>query len=235
MKLFSQFTEVMLISVLVFGCGDSDAPKPAQSSQPLSEQPTASSKPSVASRRTKSDVLPGIQMFLAKHQEYGLPIRKQSVPAWAQGERQRIQFSNGRNLLFYLKNGKVVTVYEDTKTEGRKKIWGSYSASAEYAKDVSRPSEGVIPKYTVISAINLIAGGKHADVLIPSLSRNTPHETRSKVAFAILKKEGLKSLSMYATRDAYKADYSFLFAKQHPDASNGRLGSISMYTGKFND
>ena len=155
---------------------------------------------------------------------------------WEQGQRQRVQFTSGRNLLFYLKSGEVVTVYEDTRTEGRKKIWGSYSSeTAEYLKEVLRPTDGATPEYTVISAINLLAGGKHADVLIPSLSRNTPLETRSKIAFAILKREELCSLSMYSTREAYKADYSSSFAEQHPEAHQGRLGFISMQTGEFTD
>lgn len=211
MKVSSGFIAVIVVCTLVSSCGDSNPPQ------------------------TKSDVLPGIQEFLAKHKEFGSPIRTQSVPDWAKGKRQRIQFTSGRNLLFYLQNGQVVTVYEDTRTDGRKKIWDSYSSgTAEYAKNVSKSGKGVIPDYTVISAINLLAGGKHADVLVPSLSRNTPHSTRKEVAFAILKKEGLKSLSMYSTREAYKADYSSSFAQQHPHASNGRLGSISM-DGIFSD
>ena len=199
----------VIICVLIIGCGNS--------------------------HKNKSNVLSGIQTFLADHQEFGSPRSTQSVPDWEKGKRQRIQFTSGRNLLFYLQNGKVITVYEDTETEGRKKIWGIYSSGdAEYAKDVSRQAEGVIPDYTVISAINLLAGGRHADIMITSLSRSTPLKKRSKVAFAILKKEGLKSLAVYSTQEAYKADYSYSFAEQHPEASKGYLGSIST-EGNFND
>ncbi|MBL7066434.1 MAG: hypothetical protein ISS29_01055 [Candidatus Marinimicrobia bacterium] len=233
MKLSSEFAVVIVVSALVSGCGDSPAPQPTRLGRPKAPS-TAEAQSDTVSLQTKSDVLPGIQAFLAKHKEFGLPSRTQSVPNWAQGKRQRVQFKTGRNLLFYLKNGKVVTVYEDTKTGSRKKVWGSQGGSAEYAKDISRPATGAIPNYTIISAINLLAGGKHADVLIPSLSSTTPREMRSKVAFAILKKEGLKSLGMYSTQEAYKADYSSSYAKQHPSASKGRLGSISM-EGQFND
>ena len=122
MRLLSQFALVVLINVLVAGCGDSHAPKQAQSS-PSPEKPIETSEPSAVSNQTQSDVLPGIQEFLRQHKEFGSPSRTQSMPDWWQGKRQRIQSTNGRNLLFYLKDGRVVSVYEDTKTESRKRIW----------------------------------------------------------------------------------------------------------------
>ncbi len=208
MKLVS-ISSFLIICALIIGCGNS--------------------------QQSKSNVLPGIETYLVEHREFGSPSSTQSLSDWEKGKRQRIQFTSGRNLLFYLQNGKVITVYEDTETEGRKKIWGIYSSGdAEYAKDVSRQAEGEIPDYTMISAINLLAGGRHADILIPSLSRSTPLETRSNVAFAILEKEGLKSLAIYSTQDAYNADYSFSFAEQHPEAHNGYLGSITT-EGNFDD
>ena len=179
-------------------------------------------------------ILPGINTFLAEHSHFGTPQYTENFPNWAQGQRQIVQFKNGRSLLFYLSAGEVVSVYENTGKEGRKKIWGSYSAkSAEYATNLSKPQDGAIPQYKVISAINLISGGRHADILIPSLSRNTAHKTLSNVAFQILEKEKLISLNMYSTQAAYKADYSSSFAEQNPTASQGRLGSISAQTGKF--
>jgi len=196
---------------------------------------TAKPQPRTIARQIKPDILSGIQAFLTKHKEYGSPTGTQSVPDWAKGKRQRVQFTTGRNLLFYLKDGVVVTVYEDDSRGDRKKIWNSYSGTAEYMKDVSRKPAGSIPEYTVISAISLLAGGKQADVLIPSLTRQTPRDTRSRIAFAILKKEGLRCLSMFSTREACKAAYSDSFAKQHPDASDDYLGGISMNTGTFED
>jgi len=182
-----------------------------------------------------SRLLPGIQSFLKTHSEFGTPTTTQDIPNWTEGKRQRIQFTSGRNLLFYLKDGVVVTVFEDNSEGDRKKIWTSYSGTAEYMKDTSQKSTGAIPQYTIISAINLVAGGKFADVLVPSLTRETPRDTRSEIAFAIRKKEGLRCLSMYSTREACKASYSSSYAEQHPDASNGYLGGISMNTGKFED
>ena len=182
----------------------------------------------------RSDILPCIKDFLVEHKKFGDPSSVQSVPDWARGQRQRIKFTTGRDLLFYIENGSVVTVYEEKAGE-RKKIWGNWSGTAVYAKNVSKSGEGDIPDYTVIDAVNLLAGGKHEDVLIPSLSNDTPHEIRSKIAFAILEKDDLKSVAMYATMAAYKSDCSSSFAAQHPDAIKGRLGSISISTGEFID
>lgn len=71
-----------------------------------------------------SDLLPGIRVFLDQHEEFGNPSGTQTISDWAQGKRQWVQFNTGRNLLFYLKGGKVVTVYEDDPELGRKKVWG---------------------------------------------------------------------------------------------------------------
>ena len=92
-----------------------------------------------------------------------------------------------------------------------------------------------IPEYTVIEVTNLIGGGKFADILIPTLSMDTPFEERSEIAYAIAKKERVKSLAIYSTEDAYKAAYSYSFSNEHPEASNGQLGSISMDTGIFGE
>lgn len=182
------------------------------------------------------NLLPGVRSFLRTHDDFGTPSATETIPDWAQGKRQRVRFTNGRSLLFYLKDGKVITVYQDDAEEGRTKVWGSGSTStAEYMTDVSRTSEGSIPDYTIISAINLLAGGKHADVLIPSLSQRTPIERRREIAFEIRKKEGLRTLSMYSTNEAYKAAYSSSFAEQHPKASQGFLGSIALESGEFQE
>ena len=221
-------TGIVLIGV-VSSCDDSSDSRSSSPPRPSS----SSGGPDIASH-AETEILQGIQEFLAEHPEFGSATTTESVPDWAQGKRHRVRFTNGRNLLFYLKDGKIVTVYEWSDTEGRKKILGG-AYTAEYARDVDRQSEGELPDYTGIKAINLLAGGKNADILVPRFSANTPRATRKKVAFATLKKEGLRSLSMYSTRKAYKADYSSSFAEEHPKASNGFLGSISMHSGEFSD
>jgi hypothetical protein len=71
-------------------------------------------------------LLPEISSFLFEHKEFGEAIQTQPIPDWAKGKRQRVEFDFGgtrRNLLFYTKDNKVVTIYEDT-SDGRKKVWG---------------------------------------------------------------------------------------------------------------
>ena len=183
-----------------------------------------------------SEVMPGIRAFLERHNEFGAPAAIQSVPDWAQGKRQRVQFKNGRNLLFYLKEGKVVSVYEDHPKEGRKKIWGEFSTLPQDAlTDRQQEADGSVPAYTIIQSMNLARGGKHADILIPTLSRDAPKATRESIAVELLKMEGLTGVSLFSTREACKAHYSASFAKANSNASEGFLGQISPGSTEFVD
>lgn len=177
-------------------------------------------------------LLPGVRDFLERHSEFGKPIATQSIPDWAQGKRQRVQFSNGRNLLFYLKEGVVITVFEDSTEKGRTKIWGTYaSPPKDPLKNQYRSKTDSLPSYTIIQSIKLLSGGRQADILIPEFSRDTPEELRRKTAFGILQTENLVSLSLYSTREARKANMSSSFAEKNPDAKQGILGEI--YNGKW--
>lgn len=178
------------------------------------------------------EMLPGIKIFLESHSEFGRPIETQTIPDWAQGKRQRVQFSNGRNLLFYLKDGKVTTIWEDIPEEGRKKIWGSTASPPEdLLKEKERKSDGSLPAYTIIRSMKLATGGRQADIMIPNFSRDTPEELRKKTALKILENEGLVSVSLYSTREALKADMSSSYAETNPEAKEGILGGI--YNGKW--
>jgi hypothetical protein len=74
---------------------------------------------------------PEVASFLAAHPEFGRPVATRDVPDWAQGPRQRVAFEDGRDLLFYMKGGRVMTVYEDKPGVdiGRVKVWGEYATS----------------------------------------------------------------------------------------------------------
>lgn len=97
-----------LVLFLLTGC---EVQKPALKN--TSDKPV--SKP--------SDLLPEISQFLDEHKEFGTAIRTETMPDWAKGKRQRVAFDSGKNLLFYTKDNKVVTVYEDG-LNGRTIIWG---------------------------------------------------------------------------------------------------------------
>lgn len=65
--------------------------------------------------------------FLADHREFGSPIEMAEVPDWVDGPRRRVTTSTGRTLVFYFKNGRVVTVREQRLGEGLPIVWGQGS------------------------------------------------------------------------------------------------------------
>jgi hypothetical protein len=176
-------------------------------------------------------LLPEVSAFLENHTEFGSAVATDDVPDWAQGKRQRVRFESGRRLLFYTKTGSVVTVYEDQPGEGRVKVWGEYDEPVESAPEV-RQAETGLPAYTVLSAIDSLAGGRFGDVLAPSVSRATPVADRETIARRIAAKEKFTNLSLYSIEDAYKANLSSTFASKHPNAMReGFLGMLE--DGKF--
>ncbi|MBV8383051.1 MAG: tetratricopeptide repeat protein [Planctomycetaceae bacterium] len=125
-----------------------------------------------------------------------------------------------------MKDGEVVTVYEDHPSEGRKKVWGEYDRP-EITKPVDRPPTDALPAYRVLFSAQKLGGGKFGDVLVLSLSRTTPASERGAIARRIAQQEGLTEISIYSSKEAYKANVSASYLKQHPDAlKKGFLGSI---------
>lgn len=70
------------------------------------------------------NLLPEIATFLSTNSDFGAATGTQPIPDWRFGKRQRVQFDTGRDLLFYVKDGAVMTVYEDTAASGRQIVWG---------------------------------------------------------------------------------------------------------------
>ncbi len=80
--------------------------------------------PTQQSQESSFSLFPEISTFLQQHPEFGKPVGTSSIPDWARGKRQRVRFDSGRSLLFYIKDGSVVTVFEDRPGEGRIRVWG---------------------------------------------------------------------------------------------------------------
>lgn len=70
--------------------------------------------------------MPEVAAFLGSHPEFGRPTGTQNVPDWEKGKRQWVNFNTGRNLLFYERDGVVITIYENDPAVGRVKIWGEF-------------------------------------------------------------------------------------------------------------
>jgi hypothetical protein len=88
--------------------------------------------------------------------------------------------------------------------------------------------EVVLPTYTTLFSVDVISGkGKFGEVLIPTLSKEVKSIEREKTLRGIMDSEGWVSISAYSTEDAYKANSSESFSKQHPNAlKDGFLGGI---------
>lgn len=198
-----------------------------------SDSSTASSVPTKQSGVVKTNapqkLLPGIGTFLAEHEEFGRVLEATDLPNWNEGRRQRVLFKtagSNRSLLFYLKEGIVVTVYEDG-SEKREVVWGEYSTS-EMDKPVDRAASDKLPEYTVLMAREAMNhSDKFGDVLIPSYSRSTPASEREATARAIASKEGFTELSLYCTKEARQANLDWAYSEAHPEAlRTGFLGSL---------
>ena len=83
-----------------------------------------------------------------------------------------------------------------------------------------------LPAYEILEVTELMAGGRFADVLVESLSRDTPAAERERVARLIKQKEGLKGIALYCSQEAMVAEYSASYAEENPGARECVLGSI---------
>jgi len=101
--------------------------------------------------------------------------------------------------------------------------------------DRSRPREVLnvetdfkIPEYTILDDTAMITGGHYGDILIPSLTPDSPESELGDIAKAIAQKEGFTQIAMYCLEDAYHANMSGSFAESHPTAlKDGYLGSYA--------
>ncbi len=66
-------------------------------------------------------LLPGINLFLRAHSEFGVVDSVVEMTNWANGKRQQVKTSKGL-YLFYLNNGVVVSVYRNSSS-GREEVW----------------------------------------------------------------------------------------------------------------
>ena len=83
-----------------------------------------------ALKEETSVVLPNrVEEFFLKNYQFGKPLEAQWVVGWRNGQRLWVETDTGRSLLLYLKDGEVVTVYQDYPDKGRVKMWGTYESN----------------------------------------------------------------------------------------------------------
>lgn len=81
-----------------------------------------------------------------------------------------------------------------------------------------------LPAYNVLERVS-VSGS--VDVLVPSLRPSLPDAKLEPVARAIAAREGAKSLAMYRTREAFRANYDGPYSDRHPGiVESGYLGTL---------
>lgn len=167
----------------------------------------------------------GITAFLSSDSQYGQVVSLEQMADWAQGNRYRIR-TNNASFIFYLKGTEVVGVDRFRPEGGTEKIF--QKETPLYTENISRPAEPTMPAYRILFRVALANGsGDMADVLITSLSKQTPVADREKIVRAIAKKEGLVMVALYCTEEAQKANDSASYSKAHPGAlAKGYLGML---------
>lgn len=95
------------------------------------------------------------------------------------------------------------------------------------ARVADRPRPGHLPEYELLHAAREYGSQKlYAEVLVPSLSPQSPVEERKQIMTEIAAFEGFESGTLYCTRQAREAHYSMDYADRHPQAlSQGLLGT----------
>ncbi len=164
------------------------------------------------------ELMPEIQTFLSANPEYGEVLSVGEAPRWAAGPRQAVATNTG-SYVFYVHErlGEVVGVWQQTEEGGLRQIW-SKEVPEETIGLGERAASEDLPAYEVIDAFETIGGDKYADVLITSISRETPAEERERIARRIASGEGLHGLGLYCSKEAREANYSASFAESNPDA-----------------
>lgn len=84
-----------------------------------------------------------------------------------------------------------------------------------------------LPQYEILFRVRQVHNGRvYADVLVPGLSRAIPADARERIARAICRQENIADIVLYSTPDAYEANNSASYSRDHPEAMNGLLGIL---------
>lgn len=90
-------------------------------------------------------------------------------------------------------------------------------------RPIAQAQPVALPDYRVLDKV-----GGYIDVLVPSLSVNTPTDSLERLIRRIARAEGATQVTMYRTEEAFRANFSSSYAEQHPGALEaGYLGSLS--------
>lgn len=99
------------------------------------------------------------------------------------------------------------------------------------SKRAVQPSQTGLPGYRVLDRVELASGERAGDVLVESLSPQTPAGRREAVLRRIAAAEGLDLVTLYSTVEAFEASLSDAAQTRHPEAlRSGLLGRLERGT-----
>lgn len=158
-----------------------------------------------------------INTFLKGHGELGTVISIEPAPDWARGERRRVRLTSG-SYLFYFYEDRVVTIYRDDEDSRVEVYREEIPNAATPVAEGERPMSEALPVYEILDSVETLNEGTMADILVSSFSKGTSVVERESFAQAVASKEGLEWVTLYCSRDAFRANYSSSFSESHPDA-----------------
>jgi len=170
----------------------------------------------------------GVSEWANFNRAVGEIVAVRTLPDWAGGRAQQVELVDGglmlegdRTLNLYLVGDEVNIAYE-VCTDGQMIVFGHYGEWFELEKPIVRQATDELPSYTVLFAaqnICEIAG----NVLVPSMTKDSPEEERRTIFEQIAQREGLLTASFYSSEAAYWEDVN--------GSSAGITGRI--WEGKF--
>lgn len=182
-------------------------------------------------KASKINIDPNIKVFLKEnpsfHTKYGKFINAENAPDWAHGRRQWLHYKNGSLLIYVDRKGEVASVkYKKSDSDNAPKYL--YKSEKKYSA-IEKPSDNNDNKYYFVHQfINLMNGGRHADVILKDINynRDTPIERKLKIAKFLVSELGVTELSIYNSIEAYKSDASSSYSSMNPEAAYGIIGSV---------
>lgn len=148
---------------------------------------------------------------------------------WAKGKRYSVTTKEG-NYMFYLNDQNVVGVYSKNEEGIISKIYSD--DVSDLPDNLAREKTENLPEYVILDQFELISGGKAGDVLIKSFSKETSLDKLKNTLNKIIEKENFKNVTLYSTREAFKANMDSSYSEENPDALNNGL-LLSYFDGEF--
>lgn len=172
-----------------------------------------------------------IRDFIDNNKSLGKFTYFEKKEPWMHGDRYSVSTSED-TFLFYLYNeeNKVVSVNVKDQNDNIQNIYRE--EVPDLPDNFKRKATEELPEYVILDQFELISGGKAGDVLIKSFSKKTSIDKLKNTLNKIIEKENFKNVTLYSTREAFKANMDSSYSEENPDALNNGL-LLSYFDGEF--